>query len=158
MARRVAVAASIVSGLALGLSSLISPETRARIVWSIAGSDSGGGAGVEADLRTITSVGAHACTVVTALTAQNSVGVTAIVGTGASHVAKIIATLEDDIPPDAVKIGMLCNSDIASVVADFVERCTAPIVIDPILVSSSGRKLLDASAPGIFSCAESPRR
>lgn len=143
--------ASIVVGIALGLSSSsIGAEHRARVVWSIAGSDSGGGAGVEADLRTIRSVGAHACAVVTALTAQNSVGVTAIAGTVASHVAKIIATLECDIQPDAVKIGMLCNADIACVVADFVERCSAPIVIDPILVSSSGRELLDASAPGMF--------
>lgn len=80
------------------------------IVWTIAGSDSGGGAGIEADLRTMASLGTHGCSVVTALTAQNSVGVASVLGTDPSHVAKTIDTLANDMSPDAVKIGMVYDA------------------------------------------------
>lgn len=85
-------------------------STSRPIVWSIAGSDSGGGAGVEADLRTMTSLGTHGCSVITALTAQNSLGVTSVLGTDPEHVAKTIETLETDMRPAAVKVGMVCNA------------------------------------------------
>ena len=125
------------------------------IAWSIAGSDSGGGAGVEADLRTFRALGVHGCAVVTSLTAQNSLGVAAALETPPSHVAATIAALESDLAPACVKVGMLSGAGAAREVAAFLERNAAcRLVLDPVLASSSGRPLLDAAtAPTGFARA-----
>ena len=90
------------------------------IAWSIAGSDSGGGAGVEADLRTFRALGVHGCAVVTSLTAQNSLGVAAALETPPSHVAATIAALESDLAPACVKVGMLSGAGAACTVLSAV--------------------------------------
>ncbi|KAK7242577.1 hydroxymethylpyrimidine kinase [Aureococcus anophagefferens] len=121
------------------------------IAWSIAGSDSGGGAGVEADLRTFRALGVHGCAVVTSLTAQNSLGVAAALETPPSHVAATIAALESDLAPACVKVGMLSGAGAAREVAAFLERNAAcRLVLDPVLASSSGRPLLDAAGVAVL--------
>ncbi|KAH8056810.1 hydroxymethylpyrimidine kinase [Aureococcus anophagefferens] len=122
------------------------------IAWSIAGSDSGGGAGVEADLRTFRALGVHGCAVVTSLTAQNSLGVAAALETPPSHVAATIAALESDLAPACVKVGMLSGAGAAArEVAAFLERNAAcRLVLDPVLASSSGRPLLDAAGVAVL--------
>ncbi|KAH8066695.1 hydroxymethylpyrimidine kinase [Aureococcus anophagefferens] len=107
------------------------------IAWSIAGSDSGGGAGVEADLRTFRALGVHGCAVVTSLTAQNSLGVAAALETPPSHVAATIAALESDLAPACVKVGMLSGAGAAREVAAFLERNAAcRLVLDPVLAEA----------------------
>ena len=118
-----------------------------KCVLSIAGSDSGGGAGIQADIKTITSLGAHALTVITALTAQNSLGVSAIHPVPPGFIARQIKAVVEDRPPDSVKVGMVFTA--ASVKA--VSRMLAgyrlsPVVVDPVLRASTGRLLLEPDA------------
>ncbi|MDT7539432.1 MAG: hydroxymethylpyrimidine/phosphomethylpyrimidine kinase [Actinomycetota bacterium] len=111
-------------------------------VLTVAGSDSGGGAGIQADLKTMLACGVHGMSVVTAVTAQNSLGVH---GTWSMPVDAVRAQLDavlDDIGVDAVKTGMLASAEIASAVADRLSRIQAPVVVDPVGVSSSGDALL----------------
>lgn len=119
-------------------------------VLAIAGSDSGGGAGIQADIRTISSLGAHALTAVTALTAQNSRNVAAIQKVPARFVSRQIETILVDTYPDAVKMGMLYTASCVREVARFLKRHPLPrTVLDPVLSASTGRALLepDALAP-----------
>lgn len=115
-------------------------------VLSIAGSDSGGGAGIQADLKTITALGAHGMTAVTALTAQNTLGFDAIDAVPADLVRAQIRAVVGDIGVDAVKVGMLATAEIADVVADELAALPCPIVVDPVMVATSGARLLDANA------------
>ncbi|KAJ8605611.1 hypothetical protein CTAYLR_000072 [Chrysophaeum taylorii] len=114
------------------------------VVWSIAGSDSGAGAGVEADLRTMRCLGTFGCAVVTALTAQTSTGVRGIEPTSPAHVRLTLDALASDMPAAAIKVGMLCNGEVATEVAAAIEKAAVPVVVDPVMLSSSGRRLLDA--------------
>ncbi|CAH0991547.1 Thiamine-phosphate synthase [Sinobacterium norvegicum] len=116
------------------------------IVWTIAGSDSGGGAGIQADLATFNDFSVHGCTVITALTAQNSVAVSAIEATPVAHIQAEIAALNTDLPATAIKLGMLFNHEIINTVADFVAGLTIPVVCDPVMISTSGSLLLDEGA------------
>ncbi len=111
----------------------------------IAGSDSSGGAGLQADLKTACAFGVYAMTAVTAVTAQDTTGVHSIHPVPASFVCEQIACCLSDIGADAIKIGMLGTGDIAEAVADVLEREArgVPLVLDPVLVSSSGTHLLD---------------
>lgn len=112
-------------------------------VLSIAGSDSGGGAGIQADLKTCTALGCFGMTAVTALTAQNTVGVSAILEVPVEHVEAQIAAVFDDIGVDAVKTGMLSSAPIIETVAHTLKRYnTANIVVDPVMISKSGAALL----------------
>jgi hydroxymethylpyrimidine/phosphomethylpyrimidine kinase len=116
----------------------------------VAGSDSGGGAGLQADIRTITRLGGYAMTAVTAVTVQNTLGVFAVETMPAWLVADQMRTVLDDIGADAIKIGMLATGEIATAAADMLDRPAAsgiPVVLDTVLISSSGRVLLDD--PGI---------
>ena len=116
-------------------------------VLAIAGSDSGGGAGIQADIRTISSLGAHALTAVTALTAQNSRNVAAIQKVPAKFVSRQIETILADIYPDAVKIGMLYTASCVREVARVLKRHSLPkTVLDPVLRASTGKALIESDA------------
>jgi hydroxymethylpyrimidine/phosphomethylpyrimidine kinase len=114
-------------------------------VLSIAGSDSGGGAGIQADIKTITLMGGHAMTALTALTAQNTCGVTMIEPVSPAMVAAQIDACIDDIGVDAVKIGMLGSPAIVKVVAERLEALHVPIVFDPVMIATSGAALADTA-------------
>ena len=114
-------------------------------VLSIAGSDSGGGAGIQADIKTITLLGGHAMTAITALTAQNTLGVTMAETVSPAMIAAQIDACVSDIGVDAVKIGMLGSPEIAAVVADRLETLAIPIVFDPVMIATSGAALADAA-------------
>lgn len=124
------------------------PEPR-RVpnVLSIAGSDPSGGAGIQADIKACSALGAYAASVVTALTAQNTRAVTAVHGVPAEFVRAQLDTLLADVRIDAVKVGMLANGAIASTVADWLAASgIRHVVIDPVMVAKSGDRLLDPSA------------
>src|SRR5216684_5684345 len=110
-------------------------------VWAIGGSDSGGGAGLQADVRTIHGLGAHACTIVTAVTAQSSRGVNGIWPVPGEGIEAQWRALESDLPPKAVKIGMVPSTDHARMLARLMARAPAPIVFDPVLSASAGGTL-----------------
>ncbi|MDG4813292.1 bifunctional hydroxymethylpyrimidine kinase/phosphomethylpyrimidine kinase [Hydrogenovibrio sp. 3SP14C1] len=116
-------------------------------VLSIAGSDPYGGAGIQADLKSIHALGGYALTCITALTAQNSQGVAHVAATSADTLSHQLETLLQDIKVDAVKIGMLANADLIHVVADKITQYSLKnIVLDTVLISSSGHPLLDENA------------
>ncbi len=122
------------------------PFRYARVL-SIAGSDSGGGAGIQADLKTISALGCFGMTAITALTAQNTCGVRAIHAAPAQMLADQIDAVMEDIGADAVKIGMLHASDIVLTVAIAIERHgLRNVVFDPVMVATSGAVLIDHSA------------
>jgi hydroxymethylpyrimidine/phosphomethylpyrimidine kinase len=112
-------------------------------ILSIAGSDSSGGAGIQADIKTITMMGGFAMTAITAVTAQNSLGVTGVETLSPAMVAAQIDACVSDIGVDAVKIGMLGSAPIAHAVADRLEGLRVPVVFDPVMISSSGSVLAD---------------
>ena len=112
-------------------------------ILAIAGSDSSGGAGIQADIKTITLLGGYAMTAITAVTAQNSVGVQAIEVLSPEMVRAQIDACLSDIGADAVKIGMLGSAAIAEAVADLLEQLALPVVFDPVMVASSGSALAD---------------
>jgi hydroxymethylpyrimidine kinase/phosphomethylpyrimidine kinase len=117
-----------------------------RTALTIAGSDSGGGAGIQADLKTFAAHGAYGMSVITALTAQNTRGVRAVQEATPDFVAAQIDSVFEDIGADAVKIGMLASAPIVRTVADrlrwWLERIPAPVVLDPVMIAKSGHALL----------------
>lgn len=117
----------------------------------IAGSDSGGGAGIQADIKTVTMLGGHAMTAVTAITAQNTTGVDAIHAVPATIVGAQIDAVVRDIGVDAVKIGMLGSARTALAVADRLDELPGvPVVFDPVMVASSGAALADEATIAAF--------
>lgn len=122
-------------------------------VLTIAGSDSGGGAGIQADIKTITLLGSYAASVLTALTAQNTRGVSSIHGLPPSFVLDQLDTVLSDIPIDVIKTGMLHTPAIISALAERLgERLTMlPLVIDPVMIAKGGAALMDRDATFIFS-------
>jgi hydroxymethylpyrimidine/phosphomethylpyrimidine kinase len=117
-------------------------------VLSIAGSDSSGGAGIQADLKAFARCGVHGMTAITALTAQNTVGVTGVHPVPAAFIVEQVRAVTADIGVDAVKIGMLGTVEIVAAVADALDLLEpgTPIVIDPVMVTESGAVLLDGAA------------
>ena len=115
-------------------------------ILTIAGSDSGGGAGIQGDLKSISATGAYGLSVITALTAQNTAAVNAIYPVDISFLKQQLRTVSDDIQIDAVKIGMLGTPEVITAVADFVADLECPIVVDPVMVAKSGDRLLQAEA------------
>jgi hydroxymethylpyrimidine/phosphomethylpyrimidine kinase len=111
-------------------------------VLTIAGSDSGGGAGIQADLKAIARCGGHGMTAITALTAQNTLGVTGIVEAGPGFVRDQIKAVLDDLGADAVKTGMLFSARIIEAVAAELTGRELPLVVDPVMMASSGARLL----------------
>jgi hydroxymethylpyrimidine/phosphomethylpyrimidine kinase len=109
---------------------------------TIAGSDSGGGAGIQADLKAFAAAGCHGMTAIVALTAQNTLGVTAVHEAPTDFVRAQLEAVFDDVGVDAAKTGMLFSRPIIETVADFIEAHPLPLVVDPVMIASSGAKLL----------------
>ena len=118
-----------------------------RIALTIAGSDSGGGAGIQADLKTFQRFGVFGTSVVTAITAQNTVGVRAVHAVPVDMIEAQLAALAEDLPPAALKTGMLGSAEVVRAVAAAIARYRwGPYVLDPVMVASSGARLLDRDA------------
>ena len=125
----------------------------------IAGSDSGGGAGIQADLKTVTALGGYAATAITALTAQDTTGVHAIEGVELAFIARQIELSLGDIGADAIKTGMLHNAEVIETVVDALERHgpLIPVVVDPVMVAKGGSSLLDVAAVDVLKRRLLPR-
>ena len=115
-------------------------------VLTIAGSDSGGGAGIQADLKAFAAAGAHGMSAIVALTAQNTVGVTAVHELPPAFVTAQLEAVFADIGVDAAKTGMLFSRNVIEAVASFLEAHRAPLVVDPVMIASSGARLLEEDA------------
>ena len=121
--------------------------TKLKTVLTIAGSDSSGGAGIQADLKTMLASGVYGMSAITALTAQNTTGVAAVVKTDPDFLAAQLDSVFTDIFPDAVKTGMVFDSDLIEVIADKLTHYGAKnIVVDPVMVATSGARLLNENA------------
>ena len=120
----------------------MNPQKTYPIVLSIAGSDSSGGAGIQADLKTFSALGVYGATAITAITAQNTQGVNSQFALSPQMVYEQIIAVVDDISPTVVKIGMLSNVDIICAVAEALSQYNLSIILDPVMVSSSGHRLL----------------
>ena len=117
------------------------------IAWTIAGSDSGGGAGIQADLRSFQDFGVHGCTVITALTAQNSTDhQQEYRATDPEQIMAQIEALDRDLAAQAIKLGMLANSTIIRCIASYLKSYSGFVVCDPVLRSSNNHSLLDSDA------------
>lgn len=117
------------------------------IVLTIAGSDSSAGAGIQADLKTVAAIGGYAATAVTAVTVQNTLGVTDSHTVPPAIVRAQIEAVMSDLEPDAVKTGMLPTAETVATVADALEQyAPRPVVLDPVMISSSGRRLMSDDA------------
>lgn len=114
----------------------------------VAGSDSGGGAGIQADIKTITALGGYAATAITALTAQNTLGVFGVIPIDPEFIAKQMDVVLTDLGADAIKTGMLYSADVIEVVVRVLERRapSVPLIVDPVMVAKGGASLLDNSA------------
>jgi hydroxymethylpyrimidine/phosphomethylpyrimidine kinase len=114
---------------------------------TIAGSDSGGGAGIQADLKAFARAGAHGMSAITAITAQNTVAVTAVYPLPPEAIVAQVRAVAEDIGVDAVKIGMLGTAEMIAAVVEALDLVgDAPVVLDPVMVAESGGRLLDANA------------
>lgn len=121
--------------------------TGPAVALSIAGSDPSGGAGIQADLKTFSALGAYGCAVLTALTAQNTHGVTGVFAVPAEFVAEQLDTLARDVHVDSVKIGMVADAAVARAVAAYLVAHRPPVVVlDPVMVATSGDRLLEPEA------------
>ena len=117
----------------------------------IAGSDSSGGAGIQADIKTITSLGSYAMTAVTAVTSQNTTGVKSIVSINSKEIEKQIIFTCKDIKPDAIKIGMLHSTNVIKSVINAINKIKAKkIILDPVMIAKGGAKLIDKKAINII--------
>jgi len=122
----------------------LKPKSKVLI---IAGSDSSGGAGIQADIKTVTTLGSYAMTAITAVTVQNTTGVSSVIPIDAKEIEKQILFTCKDIKPDAIKIGMLHSSKvIMSVIRALKKVKTSKIVLDPVMVAKSGTKLINQKA------------
>ncbi len=113
---------------------------------TIAGSDSGGGAGIQADLKAFAAAGCHGSTAIVALTAQNTLGVTAVQELPPGFVQAQLEAVFDDIGVDAAKTGMLFSRAVIETVADFLGEHRVPLVVDPVMLATSGAQLLEDDA------------
>ncbi|HWO16749.1 MAG TPA: bifunctional hydroxymethylpyrimidine kinase/phosphomethylpyrimidine kinase [Solirubrobacterales bacterium] len=125
----------------------MTPDIRIPAVLSIAGSDSGGGAGIQADLKAFARCGVHGMTAITAITAQNTVGVSAVEAVSPETIVAQVRAVAEDIGVDAVKIGMLGTVETVDAVVEALGYVgDAPVVVDPVMVAESGAVLLDDDA------------
>jgi hydroxymethylpyrimidine/phosphomethylpyrimidine kinase len=134
-------------------------ERRTPVALTIAGSDSGGGAGIQADLKAFARCGVHGACAITAITAQNTLAVTAIHRTPPQIVLAQVRAVLADIGVDAVKVGMLGGADVTLAVAQALDELPAgtPVVVDPVMVAESGARLLDADAQAALIAEILPR-
>ena len=122
-----------------------------RVALSIAGSDPSGGAGIQADLKTFHQFGVYGMAAITALTAQNTVGVNSVHVVPPEFLRQQLEALAADLPPDAVKTGMLANTALSSVVADCVQAFGwRPLIVDPVMIATSGDRLLSVDAEQVI--------
>jgi hydroxymethylpyrimidine/phosphomethylpyrimidine kinase len=122
-----------------------------KIALTIAGSDSGGGAGIQADLKTFHQFGVHGTSVIVALTAQNTQGVHSVEAVSSPMVSAQLAALADDLPPDALKTGMLATVELVQQVAAAIRRYQwEQYILDPVMVSTSGHRLLEPEAESLI--------
>jgi hydroxymethylpyrimidine/phosphomethylpyrimidine kinase len=140
----------------------VSPQEQRRrtpVVLTIAGSDSGGGAGIQADLKAFARCGVHGASAITAITAQSTTGVSAVQELPAEMVAAQAQAVLADIGVDAVKVGMLASAEIVAAVAGVLDGLPAgtPVVVDPVMVAESGARLLAADAQGALVAEILPR-
>jgi len=117
-------------------------------VLAIAGSDSGGGAGIQADIKTISALGGYAMTAITALTAQNTEGVFGVHAVPPAFIRRQIELVLGDIGADAVKTGMLHSAEVIEAVVEEIARLapSAPLVVDPVMIAKGGHRLIEPSA------------
>jgi hydroxymethylpyrimidine/phosphomethylpyrimidine kinase len=124
---------------------------KVKYILVIAGSDSSGGAGIQADIKTITTLGGHSLTALTAVTAQNSLGITGIHKIPAGFITKQVKAVIEEVVPQAVKIGMLCSGAAVKEVAKLLKRYgLVNIVLDPVLRATTGKDLLEPKAITLF--------
>jgi len=119
-------------------------------VLTIAGSDPSGGAGIQADLKTMTVHGVYGMSVITAITAQNTLGVSKIIPIPGQMVRAQIEAVLEDIRPEAIKIGMLANKEIVKILVELLNDFEGHIIIDPVMISTSGKHLLEEDALATF--------
>jgi hydroxymethylpyrimidine/phosphomethylpyrimidine kinase len=119
---------------------------RIPVALTIAGSDSGGGAGIQADLKTFAALGVHGATVIASLTAQNPRRVLAVEPCRVQMLQQQLEAVFSEIPPSAIKTGMLFSSQNIRAVAAFLQDRKLPLVVDPVMVSTSGARLLQPEA------------
>ena len=133
--------------------------SRTPVALTIAGSDSGGGAGIQADLKAFARCGVHGCSAITAITAQNTLGVRAIHPVPPDVVLAQVRAVLEDIGVSAVKVGMLGTAPVTLAVARALDELPAgtPVVVDPVMVAESGARLLDAEAQGALVAEILPR-
>ena len=136
------------AALVLSFTAVSGATSRIPVCLSIAGSDSGGGAGIQADLKAFARAGVHGTTAITAITAQNTVAVTAVEAVSPAMIVAQVRAVADDIGVDAVKIGMLGSVATAEAVSSALDLLAdgTPIVVDPVMVAESGARLLDRDA------------
>ena len=117
-------------------------------VLTIAGSDCSGGAGIQADIKTISATGGYACSVITALTAQNTRGVQNAIPVDTGFVKDQLTSIQTDIEIDAIKVGMISSPEIIKLISEFVQKHwkNKPIVVDPVITAKGGFRLIDKSA------------
>jgi hydroxymethylpyrimidine/phosphomethylpyrimidine kinase len=113
-----------------------------KVAVSIAGSDSGGGAGIQADLKTFSALGVYGCTAITAITAQNTRGVSAISEVDPQIIEKQIKSILIDMPPNAIKVGMVYSKNIIQTLTKAMQEVNCPVILDPIFVAGTGANLL----------------
>ena len=113
----------------------------------IAGSDSSGGAGIQADIKTVTALGSYAMTAITAITSQNTTGIKSIVSIDAKEISNQIEFTAKDIKPDAIKIGMLHSASVINAVVESLNKIKIKkIIFDPVMIAKSGTKLINDKA------------
>src|SRR5512138_2067426 len=118
-----------------------------RTALTIAGSDSGGGAGIQADLKTFAALGVHGTSVLTCITAQNPIRVYGVEACSPEIIRRQLEAVFDQVPPHAIKTGMLYSAGIIENVVDFLRaRKCPPLVVDPVMISTSGARLLEPDA------------
>ncbi|HEY7734885.1 MAG TPA: bifunctional hydroxymethylpyrimidine kinase/phosphomethylpyrimidine kinase [Nitrososphaera sp.] len=121
-----------------------------KVALSIAGSDSGGGAGIQADIKTFAALGVYGCTAITAITAQNTRRVSSILEVSPEMIEGQIRSVLEDIPPDAIKIGMVYSRRTIATIARLLKKSRGPVVLDPIFAAGTGAKLLRDDAFASF--------
>src|SRR5262249_4280358 len=128
------------------------PATTVSVALTIAGSDSGGGAGIQADLKTFAALGVHGTSAITCLTAQNPRRILTLEPCSPGFMRQQLLAVFEAFPPQALKTGMLYSAEIARVVAAFIRVCKPrpPVVVDPVLVATSGRRLFQPAAVKIL--------
>ncbi|MEA2209607.1 MAG: hydroxymethylpyrimidine/phosphomethylpyrimidine kinase [Solirubrobacteraceae bacterium] len=126
--------------------------TRTPVVLTIAGSDSGGGAGIQADLKAFARCGVHGTSAITAITAQNTIGVSEIAPVAPATILAQVRAVCADIPPDAVKVGMIGTAEAARAVAAALDELDdgVPVVVDPVMIAESGARLLESDAEQVL--------